>query len=312
MAGESNAEVYASFGVNSSVVTGSTPEEHEQNMLALDVAARDGDDAIELAEEQEVDLYSNVDKFADPNEPDDGYMQVRIGEDGSTAEFDTDTDGEPDAVDGEPEGEVGEFEPLGETPQELTSSTDQLAQHEEGFQEMVNQAAERGLPVESIGRIQAEYEGDGISEQSYAELAAAGYSKAFVDSYINGQEALVTSYVNQVVAFAGGQERFSALHAHLQANNPEAAETFENALQSRDIGTLKAIINLAGQSYNAKFGRKAARTVTQRATPAKPVVHKAEGFTSRSEMIKAMSDSRYRTDAKYRAEVEQKVIDSTF
>ena len=46
MAGESNADVYASFGVNSAVLTGSTPEEHQENMLALDVAARDGDDAI--------------------------------------------------------------------------------------------------------------------------------------------------------------------------------------------------------------------------------------------------------------------------
>ncbi|WP_409365494.1 capsid assembly protein [Klebsiella pneumoniae] len=29
-------------------------------------------------------------------------------------------------------------------------------------------------------------------------------------------------------------------------------------------------------------------------------------------MIKAMSDPRYRTDSKYRREVEQKVIDSKF
>lgn len=43
---ESNADVYASFGVNSAVMSGGSVEEHEQNMLALDVAARDGDDAI--------------------------------------------------------------------------------------------------------------------------------------------------------------------------------------------------------------------------------------------------------------------------
>ncbi|MRU22685.1 capsid assembly protein, partial [Xylella fastidiosa subsp. multiplex] len=39
---ESNAEVYASFGVNIAVMSGSTPTEHEQNMLRLDVAAHDG------------------------------------------------------------------------------------------------------------------------------------------------------------------------------------------------------------------------------------------------------------------------------
>lgn len=310
MAGESNADVYASFGVSSAVMTGGTVTEHEQNMLSLDVAARDGDDAILLDSGEdsptEVDLYGNPDKFANPDD-DNGFVQVRIGEQASQEEDFVDSGDEPDLS-----TEETEFTPLGETPSELTATTEQLSQHAEGFQEMVDQAFERGVSQESIERIQAEYEGDGISEESYAELAKAGYSRAFIDSYIAGQESLVDQYVNQVVAFAGGQERFSALHAHLESNNPDAASAFETALENRDISTLKAIINLAGQSFNAKFGRPAARSVTKRATPAKPVARKAEGFSSRDEMIAAMSDSRYRTDAAYRRSVEQKVIDSSF
>lgn len=305
MAGESNADVYASFGVSSAVMSGSNQEEHEQNMLALDVAARDGDDAIVLEsdEPQEVDLYGNPDKFATENE--EGFVQVRIGEEGSQEDGFVEGD-EPT------EGQVEEFAPLGDIPAELTDTSEQLSQHAEGFQEIVNQAFERGVSEESIARIQEEYEGDGISEKSYKELAEAGYSKAFVDSYIKGQEALVDAYVNQVVAFAGGQERFSALHAHLEANNPDAAQSLESALENRDIGTLKAIINLASQSFNSKFGKPAARSVTKRATPAKPVVTQRKGFESRDAMIKAMSDSRYRHDSNYRRQVEQMVIDSTF
>ena len=305
MAGESNADVYASFGVSSAVMSGSNQEEHEQNMLALDVAARDGDDAILLHDDepQEVDLYGNPDKFA---VEDDGFVQVRIGEEGSTEDY-----FESDAGDGT-EGQSEEFAPLGDVPAELTETTEQLSQHAEGFQEIVNQAFERGVSEEAILRIQAEYEGDGISEQSYKELSEAGYSKAFVDSYIKGQEALVDAYVNQVVAFADGQERFSALHAHLQSNNPDAAASLENALENRDVGTLKAIINLASQSFNTKFGKPAARSVTKRATPAKPVVTQRKGFESRDAMIKAMSDSRYRHDSNYRRQVEQMVIASTF
>ena len=312
MAGESNADVYASFGVSSAVMTGGTVTEHEQNMLSLDVAARDGDDAILLDSgedtPQEVDPYGNPDKFADPDDT-NGFVQVRIGEQASQEEDFADTTEDGDLTGTE---ENTEFTPLGETPSELTETTEQLSQHAEGFQEMVNQAFERGVSQESIERIQAEYEGDGISDESYAELAKAGYSRAFIDSYIAGQESLVDQYVSQVVAFAGGQERFSALHAHLESNNPDAASAFETALENRDISTLKAIINLAGQSFNAKFGRPAARSVTKRATPDKPVARKAEGFSSRDEMIAAMSDSRYRTDAAYRRSVEQKVIDSSF
>jgi hypothetical protein len=308
---ESNADVYASFGVNNAVMTGSTPTEHEQNMLSLDVAARDGDDAIVLSEEPSShndDPYaSGVDPFAG-GEDDEGRIQVRISEDGSEAEFDTGSDN----AEVETEGEAAEFEPLGDTPEELSQVTEQLGQHEEGFQAMVEQAVERGLSAESVTRIYEEYEADGISEKSYAELEAAGYSRAFVDSYISGQEALVDQYVNQVVAFAGGKERFSAIHTHLEATNPAAAESLETAMMNRDLATVKAIINLAGESYTKKFGKPANRSVTKRATPVKPVARQKEGFTNQAEMIKAMSDPRYRSDAAYRQMVEQKVIDSSF
>ncbi|UCS82774.1 capsid assembly scaffolding protein [Yersinia phage vB_YenP_Rambo] len=311
MSTESNADVYASFGVNSAVMSGGSVSEHEQNMLALDVAARDGDDAIELANTEEEVTERDPYDISDPfGEDDPDRIQVRIGENGES----------PDAVsedaDGEaPEGEEGdaEFTPLGDTPADLTAVSEQLGEHEEGFQEMINIAAERGLSAETIERIQMEYESDdGISAKSYAELAEIGYTKAFIDSYIRGQEALVEQYVRSVVEFAGGRDKFDALYTHLETHNPEAAASLDNALTNRDLATVKAIINLAGQSRAKTFGRKPTRSVTTRATPAKPQAARREGFATRADMVKAMSDPRYRTDAAYRRQVEQKVIDSNF
>lgn len=302
---ESNADVYASFGVNSAVMSGGSVEEHEQNMLALDVAARDGDDAIELASDEvetERDLYDNSDPFG--QEDDEGRIQVRIGDGSEPTDVDT---GEDDF-----EG-TEEFTPLGETPEELVAASEQLGEHEEGFQEMINIAAERGMSAETIEAIQREYEeNEELSDASYAKLAEIGYTKAFIDSYIRGQEALVEQYVNSVVEYAGGRERFDALYNHLETHNPEAAQSLDNALTNRDLATVKAIINLAGESRAKAFGRKPTRSVTSRAIPAKPQATKREGFADRSEMIKAMSDPRYRTDANYRRQVEQKVIYSNF
>lgn len=303
---ESNADVYASFGVNSAVMSGGSVEEHEQNMLALDVAARDGDDAIELASDEaetERDLYDNSDPFG--QEDDEGRIQVRIGDGSEPTEVDT----------GGEEGleETEEFTPLGDTPEELVAASEQLGEHEEGFQEMINIAAERGMSVDTIEAIQREYEeNEELSDESYAKLAEIGYTKAFIDSYIRGQEALVEQYVNNVIEYAGGRERFDALYNHLETHNPEAAQSLDNALTNRDLATVKAIINLAGESRAKAFGRKPTRSVTSRAIPAKPQAAKREGFADRSEMIKAMSDPRYRTDANYRRQVEQKVIDSNF
>ena len=312
MAGESNADVYASFGVNSAVLTGSTPEEHQENMLALDVAARDGDDAIELNTNSDDPYGSDVDPFGEPEE---GRMQVRISADGSDEqdgeEGQGDEEGQLEEVtdDGEPE----EFKPIGETPADINEASQQLEEHEAGFNDMVATAIERGLSQDAVTRIQQEYQNeDSLSDESYRELAEAGYSKAFVDAYIRGQEALVNQYVEKVMDFVGGRERFQQVYSHMQTNNPEGAEALIKAFESRDVATMKTILNLAGQSRDKTFGKKAERSIAKRATPAKPAPRKAVGFESQAEMIKAMSDPRYRTDSKYRREVEQKVIDSTF
>lgn len=300
MSGESNADVYASFGVNSAVVGGSTPTDHEQAMLELDVAARDGDDAIELVGND--DPYGNPDPFGEEGEED--RTEIRIS-----------TDGEPEEsveeIDYSEEG-VEEFEPVGDVPDELNEASSQLEEHEAGFEEMVNQAAERGLSEETIVRIQQEYGEDGLSEESYEELAKAGYSKSFVDSYIRGQEALVEQYVQSVMEYAGGEAQFQAIYNHLEVSNPDAAESLISALENRDLATVKAIVNLAGASRAKTFGKPAARSISKRAVPAAPVRAKQSGFESQAEMIAAMSDPRYRHDSKFRAEVERKMMYSQF
>lgn len=316
MSNESNADVYASFGVNSAVMSGDTVASHEQAMLALDVAARDGDDAIVLDEQEDTtqgdkDPYDISDPFG---EDDPDRVQVRIG-DGTEPPADEPTEGdeptdEPAEGDEPTEGE--EFTPLADIPEDLTKSSEQLGQHEQGLQDMIDTAAERGLSAEAIERIQKEYMEDGISEKSYSELEAVGYSRTFIDSYIRGQEALVDAYVASVKEYAGGAEKFDSLFSHLESTNPEAAESLMVALESRDLNTVKAIINLAGTSRSKTYGTKPTRTVTKRATPAKPAAPKREAFANRAEMVKAMSDPRYRHDAAYRASVEQKVYNSNF
>lgn len=302
---ESNADVYASLGVNPAVVTGSSVSEHEQNMLALDVAARDGDDAITLDE-----VETNDDPYGSPKDPfgqedDEDRIQVRIGEEGEPAEFDTESESEGESTE-------DEFTPLADIPEDLTNTSSQLEMHEQGLADMISTAVERGLSQEAVERIQNEYETTGITDKSYEELAAIGYSRAFIDSFIRGQEALVESYVAGVKAYAGGEEKFGALVKHLESSNPEAAQSLMTALENRDLGTVKAIINLAGASRNKTFGRKPERSVATKGLPAKAAPKKAEGFANRAEMVKAMSDPRYRHDSVYRRSVEQKVYASNF
>ncbi|ACF42035.1 head assembly [Morganella phage MmP1] len=319
---ESNADVYAQFGVNNSVVTSGSVSEHEQNMLSLNVAARDGDDAIELAEVEPVDPTSDdpyaglTDKFAS-EEDDNGYMQIRVGQDTITSEDELAQEGDEN-VDNVEESvadsgkEAVEFEALGETPEDLTKAATSLNSHEQGFQSMVEKAVADGLPAESIQRMYDEYKEGGLSEESYAELAKVNFTREFIDSYIQGQEALIDQYASSMVEYVGGNEKFAALMQHLQATDMTAFNSLDEALETRNIDLAKSLLNLAGQSYNLKFGKAAKRSVTKRAVQTKVTAPKVQGFTSQAEMIKAMSDKRYRDDAAYRHEVEQKVAYSRF
>lgn len=319
---ESNADVYAQFGVNNSVVTSGSVSEHEQNMLSLNVAARDGDDAIELAEVEPVDPTSDdpyaglTDKFASEDD-DNGYMQIRVGQDTITSEDELAQEGDEN-VDNVEESvadsgkEAVEFEALGETPEDLTKAATSLNSHEQGFQSMVEKAVADGLPAESIQRMYDEYKEGGLSEESYAELAKVNFTREFIDSYIQGQEALIDQYASSMVEYVGGNEKFAALMQHLQATDMTAFNSLDEALETRNIDLAKSLLNLAGQSYNLKFGKAAKRSVTKRAVQTKVTAPKVQGFTSQAEMIKAMSDKRYRDDAAYRHEVEQKVAYSRF
>lgn len=319
---ESNADVYAQFGVNNSVVTSGSVSEHEQNMLSLNVAARDGDDAIELAEVEPVDPTSDdpyaglTDKFAS-EEDDNGYMQIRVGQDTITSEDELAQEGDENVDNVEESAadsgkEAVEFEALGETPEDLTKAATSLNSHEQGFQSMVEKAVADGLPAESIQRMYDEYKEGGLSEESYAELAKVNFTREFIDSYIQGQEALIDQYASSMVEYVGGNEKFAALMQHLQATDMTAFNSLDEALETRNIDLAKSLLNLAGQSYNLKFGKAAKRSVTKRAVQTKVTAPKVQGFTSQAEMIKAMSDKRYRDDAAYRHEVEQKVAYSRF
>lgn len=287
-----NADVYASFGVNSAVMSSSDPAEHEQNMLELNVATRDGDDSIDLVDPDDLSEEEQEEE-ADQNEE---------GTDG----------GDSDDLE-EEKGE--EFKPLGEPDEELTKASQQLDEYASGFDEMRNQAIKAGLPEAVASRIEAEYEADGkLSDDSYTQLAKAGYSAGFVNSFLQGQEAVAEAYITKIVGYAGGKEQFDRVVAHLKANSPNSMDALYDAMERQDLNTVRTVINLGMASQTKKFGKQPERTLNRRgAAPAgRTPPAKAEAFESQDEMVKAMRDKRYGRDKAYTAEVETKVINANW
>ncbi|QDH94169.1 capsid assembly protein [Escherichia phage vB_EcoP-Ro103C3lw] len=287
--------VYAEFGVSSNAITGSVEDlnEHQQSMLEKDVAVRDGDDAITFKQ-----------------------LEAERQEEATEEELEVETDEEEEVEETEDsEGQDQEFVELGETPKELTESVTALDENEAAFDDMVSAAVEAGkVTADDITAIKAEYASKGeLSEASYAKLAEAGYTKRFVDSFVRGQEALAEQYAAGVVRYAGGAEQFNRILSHLEANDKSTKEALESAIIRKDLATAKAILNLAGRNLGKTRGVAPQRTLTTQGKPAvaAPKVQ-TEGFSSKSDMIKAMSDPRYLRDAAYTNSVRTKVAASSF
>jgi hypothetical protein len=281
------SDIYAEFGVNGAVMSSNNITEHEQNMLALPTNVRDGDDAITLAGEEQADeqeLNQDTDQADDSEQENEDQAQE---EDGSDSD---------------------DFTPLGEPDVELVESSKELDEYAEGFQQLRAQAIKQGLDASIADSIEAEYERDNkLSEASLKALEAVGYSRGFVRSFIAGQEAVATKYVQQIQAFAGGADKFAQVISHLSANSPDAVAALEDAMGRQDLAAVKTIINLGMQSRTKKFGKAPERAVNKRASAHTVSAKGPQGFASQREMIAAMSDKRYQDDPEYRRSVEAKV-----
>ncbi|MFL1495750.1 hypothetical protein, partial [Pseudomonas antarctica] len=101
--------------------------------LALDVATRDGDTSIDLADDSEEQTEESTD------------------EDEESSEEESDESGDESEGDEGEQGE-GDFEPLGDPDAELTEASQQLEEYSTGFDEMRAQAIKAGLPADVAAR----------------------------------------------------------------------------------------------------------------------------------------------------------------
>lgn len=281
-------DIYAEFGGSADAIIGGGSEltDHEKAMLNMPVSVRDGDDLIQMDAPKE-----ETEEVEEPEgtEQEEGEEQ----QEEETEEEESEVD--PDVVDVDTAG--ADFQKYMREQESL-----------------IEDAIAKGLPSNIEEILRSEYEkGEGFSEQTYASLEKAGYSKAFVDSYVRGQDALAERFVNSIYNFAGGKKEFERTASFLGTHNKDLAEAFNDAVMRTDVKAIKAILNTTKAQMVSMFGTKPARDVTTRA---KPVVAAPaptiQPFANSTEMVKAMSDKRYQTDTAYRLEVEKRVGASRF
>lgn len=148
-----------------------------------------------------------------------------------------------------------------------------------------------------------------LSDETYAALAAKGFDKAAVDTYIAGAQARADAYDQVAFKAAGGsKEELSKITLWAQANmKPDEIAAYNKAVTSGDADFMGLAVGNLKARYDAANGSDPAKLEVPNGGSAG-----AGGFASVGEMKAAMRDPRYRTDAAYRAGVEAKVKAATF
>ena len=221
---------------------------------------------------------------------------VGVDEEKPTTEEDQKEDSQAQSEETQKETSEGE-----EAEEEATKTLNEALETEK---EVIKTLADKGLDFEKCAE---EYEANGsLSEETYKKLAEAGYTKAVVDAYIAGVEAKATKITNTILEKVGGEAEYNKLAKFIQAKGNAAVDAY-NALV--DSGNLSALIMFLN-------GVKAEMTLTK-GTANRTVLggqgnNAVKGFETEADMVKAMTDPRYKSDPDYAKKVAMKLEKSSF
>lgn len=149
--------------------------------------------------------------------------------------------------------------------------------------------------------------GGDLSAESYAELEAKGFSRELVDVYMDGMKSRRAAYEADVFAPAGGKEGYGKLLAWAGKNLDDASiSAFNDAVTSGDRARAKLAVSGLSAQFKGTSAAPAALLNGKSGSSAS-----VQPFASRDEVHTAMRDPRYRSDPAYRAQVAERLRDST-
>ena len=146
--------------------------------------------------------------------------------------------------------------------------------------------------------------GGSVTPEIYAELAGKGYTKEFVDTYIQGVQSQEQAAFQDLVKDIGGEQAYSQAVQWAQATmNKEQLTAYNDALGTADQTTAKLIMeSLINKS---RVGQPQSTGPIHTNTPTTPT--SVSGYDTKSDYIKDSSDPRYGKDPGYTQKVEQKM-----
>lgn len=241
-------------------------------------------------------------------EQDGDYVKVTVSAEQAEAVRKALSKGSEKKQDDEKPEWLGDFE----SPEEMAKAYKELRTkmskgESKGAEEKVEETAEKkGV---DLAKYAAEYNTIGkLSDESYAELEAKGFSRDIVDNYIAGKVATVEKATAGLFEAVGGKEAYADLIEWGKANLPSHSQAaYDRLLDAGDFEAAALALRGFMQQYVEANGSdpKSINALNQSgATGVRP-------FANKAEMIAAINSKAYKNgDKAFVKEVEQRILAS--
>lgn len=154
-------------------------------------------------------------------------------------------------------------------------------------------------------------QGGALSEEDYQALASKGYSKEFVDTYIDGMNAKVNAEQEARVAalsepYGGLGEVQKAIQWAKDAWSDADKQAFNESIATGDESVQKLLVASLMREYGVASTKapEPSGPIHSNTTPPQP----SKGYETKSAMMKDMADPRYKSDPSFNAAVQKKVL----
>lgn len=198
-----------------------------------------------------------------------------------------------------------ESNPTQPTTEEEATKEDlgtQIEKHTKALDTLAKDLKVKGVDFNQAVKEYNEY--GALSSQTMADLARAGYPKEVVETFIESRQVLENKFTNAVYDAAGGEKEYARLTQWAAQNLPsKVVNSFNRAIDSNNLEAVSLMLDGIKAKMTAKQGTRNPSIIGGATT-----APSTKGFTSKAEVIEAMSDKRYGRDAAYTASVERKML----
>lgn len=250
--------------------------------------------------------YEALKKAGVVSDDDDGAVIDPVAQGGADDELEAlNEDGSPAVVPDEDEAHEDDDTAEDEDGPEYAPATDEeRAAAEEA-------TARAGLDLNDVST--EWFANDGLTDETYEKLTAAGYPREMVDIYIEGLTSRTAGTANEAYELVGGKESYGEMIDWAIDNMSDAEQkAFDKDINSNNRRTAMMAIKSLKSDYEADLmstmSHEPEAALDPRSTPS---AEGAGGFANMDDYMTAMQDPRYDASEAYRKQVAAKLSRSS-